>query len=840
MSRNTFSNKLVLVKLLPAALAAALVVCASVASAQDTSYQNPPADQNASYDQSAPAQASSDDPPDRVARLAYLSGDVELAAAGENDWGTADINRPLTTGDRLLTGNDGRAALELGDAALRINDNSAFNFLDLNDTTTQVELSQGTLNLRVRQLSDGETYEIDTPTVAFVASQPGTYRVDVDPNGNGAMVTVFEGAGTVYGENGVSRPVDAGQSYRFNDTTLVNVEVQGVPAPDDFDRFCDVRDSRYIHSISRRYVSPDVVGYDDLDQYGDWQSTPDYGEVWYPTQVAADWAPYRDGHWAWIEPWGWTWVDDEPWGYAPFHYGRWAYVRNRWGWIPGQREIRPVYAPALVAFVGGGGLSLSINLGGGEPVGWFPLGPRDVYVPPYRASRNYFTNINVTNIRSVYVNKTVINNYYGGYAAGRPYAGRTDYAYRNNPRAFTAVPRNVFAGAKPVRAAVLHVNPASLAKATIAPMPHIAPTRESLGIRPARRPIAAPIEKSFQRTVVARHAPPPRPVPFAAREKVIASHGGAPIPVAQLQQMRQQHAQAQPEPQRVHVVAAAPKRGAPLPPMKQAPGQPPATAHGAQPPMVRAPRPGEPIPPHQANAIHPIQVPLNPSSGGAPNRPARAPLRPGELPSARFAHPQREAGPGNANAPEQRAAQARETQAQQDQQRAEQARQQANQARQNGEQAQAQANEQRAQAAQAQALQHEAQARQQGQEAQAQQAQQRAEQSHAQQAQQRAEQERQRADQNRAQQEQIRAQAAQQQAQQHAEQARAQQEQQRAEQAHAQQQQREEQMRAQQQAQQRQAQEAQMRAQQQEQQRAQQAQQRQAQETQMRAQQQEQ
>ena len=112
-----------------------------------------------------------------------------------------------------------------------------------------------------------------------------------------------------------------------------------------------------------------------LDDNGDWRPESSYGNVWFP-HVSAGWAPYRDGHWAWVDPWGWTWVDDEPWGYAPFHYGRWMSVEGRWGWVPGPMEVAPVYAPALVVFVGGGG-------GFGGNMGWFPLGPREVYVPSY-------------------------------------------------------------------------------------------------------------------------------------------------------------------------------------------------------------------------------------------------------------------------------------------------------------------------------------------------------------------------------------------------------------------------------------------------------------------------
>ncbi|MGH8184056.1 MAG: DUF6600 domain-containing protein, partial [Rhodanobacteraceae bacterium] len=465
-----------------------LLVCGATVHAQQY-------DGSQAYDQSQPQgqdAAATDQSLGRVARLAYLSGQVQFAPAGESDWGSVEVNRPMVIGDRLLTGDDGRAVLELGDASVRIDNDSAFDFLNLTQDNVQIELSQGTLNLAVRQLADGENIEVDTPTVAFVAAQPGVYRIDDDPSGTGSMVTVFQGSGTVYGENGVSRQVVAGTSYRFNDSTLASVDVNGLPQPDDFDRFCEARDANYgrYAQQQQQYVPPDMIGGEDLDQYGQWNNTPEYGNVWYPTSVPAGWAPYRYGHWAWIDPWGWTWVGDEPWGFAPFHYGRWAYISNRWGWLPGPANVQPVYAPALVAFIGGSGFSLSVNLGGGGPVGWFPLGPRDVYVPWFHASRNYFTNVNVTNIRNVYVNKTVINNFYGDYRAGRrPPFGRHDYAYRRMPGAVTAVPRNVFTDARPVRPAVLRLNRAQLARTEIATRPDVNPRAASLGLRrPSVRP----------------------------------------------------------------------------------------------------------------------------------------------------------------------------------------------------------------------------------------------------------------------------------------------------------------------------------------------------------------
>src|SRR5258708_2846899 len=101
-----------------------------------------------------------------------------------------------------------------------------------------------------------------------------------------------------------------------------------------------------------RWVSPETRGYQDLGAEGAWTQPPSDGPVWSPANMPADWAPYRHGHWAYVEPWGWTWIDDASWGFAPFHYGRWARDHDRWGWYPGAVVERPVYAPALVAFVG--------------------------------------------------------------------------------------------------------------------------------------------------------------------------------------------------------------------------------------------------------------------------------------------------------------------------------------------------------------------------------------------------------------------------------------------------------------------------------------------------------
>ncbi len=284
------------------------------------------------------------DPPSRVARLSVLHGDVSFSPAGEDSWHAANLNRPLVSGDKLYTDRDARAELDLGAVTVRLDERSSFSILDLDDRTAQLELTQGTLNLHVHKLYGDQRYEVDTPTLAFVISQPGEYRIDIAAHGNTTRVTVFDGAGDVFGEGDARYRVDQRQSYRFNDSRLRDVAVLDLPRPDDFDNWCFARDERDDNSLSRRYVSDEVIGAADLDEYGAWDDMPDYGTIWFPARVATGWAPYRSGYWAWIDPWGWTWVDNAPWGFAPFHYGRWVYVGNRWGWLPGPVALEFVAA----------------------------------------------------------------------------------------------------------------------------------------------------------------------------------------------------------------------------------------------------------------------------------------------------------------------------------------------------------------------------------------------------------------------------------------------------------------------------------------------------------------
>jgi hypothetical protein len=398
------------------------------------------------------------DPPGRVARLNLAEGAVSFAP-GDNgdpanaaDWTPAVLNRPLTSGDKLWTGPQSRSELYVGSTAVRMNAQTSLDFLALDDNVTQLRLAQGTIKLRVRNLYEGQRLEVDTPNLAFVVSQPGDYRLDVDPANNTTRVIAQSGSGVIYGDDARSVALGSQQQANFTGTQLVPAG-PGAAQQDSFDTWAANRDRLEDQSVSARYVPRETVGYQQLDAYGTWSQDPAYGAVWIPREVPVQWAPYRDGHWAWVSPWGWTWVDDAPWGFAPFHYGRWAQIGPRWAWVPGRLAPRPVYAPALVAFVGGssGNVSWNISIGGAArpSVGWFPLAPGEAYRPVYRTSPRYITQVN----HNIVVNNTVnVTNI---------------YRYQRQPGAVTAISRDDFTRGRPVRSQQHVLSQADLGRAQV-------------------------------------------------------------------------------------------------------------------------------------------------------------------------------------------------------------------------------------------------------------------------------------------------------------------------------------------------------------------------------------
>jgi hypothetical protein len=547
------------------------------------------------------------DPPDRAARLSYIQGDVSMQPAGEDDWADAIVNRPLTTGDKLWLDQDGRAEIYVGEAAVRLGSNTGFSFLNVDDDTIQMRMTAGVIDVNVHALDGNDQIEVDTPNIALSILRPGRYRVEVNDAGDATVVKISEGMAEA-SSGSHSTVVHAQQAATFRGEGEIVAQLGSLGAPDEFDTWSlerDRRDRRAASSQTAQYVAPEVTGYQDLDDNGSWSSEPEYGYVWTPRRVAIGWSPYQYGRWVWVSPWGWTWIDDAPWGYAPFHYGRWAHVRERWCWVPGPRHVRAVYAPALVGWVGSPGLSVSVSIGGGG-VGWFPLGPREVYVPARRFSNRYVERVNVSN--TVIVNRTYITNVYNN--------RERNVTYRNRgvPGAVTAVSRTTFTSAQRVGDHRVRFDEREVSRTQGTAMaPQIAPVRESrLGADSrARVNGRAPPRTVVDRQVVVKRDPPPAASHFVRRD-------GAGNPARE----RMDGSQRAPDVRQDNRVEARPsrtdrpQRGRPDTRIDNGQSNP---AANAQPRVDREPRQEQPRPDQSRAAVAP-PVQTAPVQTSAPER----------------------------------------------------------------------------------------------------------------------------------------------------------------------------------------------------------------------------
>ena len=391
--------------------------------------------------------------------------------------------------------------LHIGSIAIRGGEQTSLQFLDLDDENVQIKLAQGHLQVRLRYLHENSVNEIDAPNLAVVMLAEGDYRVDVDAGNNVSTVTVLTGAATVYGAHGESVSMSANQQMRFADDQLTELGDVGFPTYDRFDQWVSERNQRDDRHDSIRHVSAEMTGTDELDDYGNWQQDANFGLVWVPAHVTGDWVPYQQGHWIWVAPWGWTWVDAEPWGFAPSHYGRWVYLNDAWAWVPGPPSATAVYAPAVVAFVGGGagGLQTADHRPG---VAWFPLGPGEAYRPAYHASRQYLAGVN------------------GSQAiAGKP-AADDSYANQRIAHAITSMPTAAFVAGQTAHLAGAVPFGANLTRAAVSGAPPgVVPQAQSALGAPPRTGFLPPLTGV---AVVALHQPPP-----LAAAVGVAGHGHA-------------------------------------------------------------------------------------------------------------------------------------------------------------------------------------------------------------------------------------------------------------------------------------------------------------------------
>jgi len=647
-----------------------------------------------------------DDPPGTIARIGYLDGGVSLQPSGTDDWSQAPVNYPMIPGDRIYTGPGSRADIQLGGAELRVWQLTDVTLVNQADNFQQIGLASGNLRLRVFQMDPGSQIEVDTPNGAVIVESAGDYRIEAFPQNGSSIFTVNNGNAAITGP-GINQPVSTGYSVGLFGVNPVEIQYLNVPDYDDLDYWSLDLDQRLQNSISARYVSREMVGYGDLDANGTWDPQSEYGPVWYPNNVPYGWRPYSTGHWAYVQPWGYTWVDDAPWGFAPFHYGRWTQIGGRWGWTPGPPQVRPVYSPALVAFVGGGpgggGFSLSIGFGGGGGVAaWFPIGVGEPYVPWYRCSPNYARQVNVSNVNvavirnttivnnyNTYINKTVINNT----TINNTTVNNFNYANRSQ---VTAVPASAMASGTSVTRQAVQLTPQQRQQIATAPIsvrptapvpatphPSLAPAAQNIARPAAARPVlmtptgqsrAVPSAVRAQPVAIAK-LPPPRvlpknaPPPPATPRPIPANRpaaGSAPVPSAPVQSrpaapatvnrpapavepapVTRPAAVARPAPQPVQPKPESqPVRPAPRPVERPAPAPITRPAPTPQPPERPAPQP--PVEQNRATPVRPA-----PSPAEIPQRPA--PAKPQPIPPAQQnVRPAPKPLPKNAPRPEDR------------------------------------------------------------------------------------------------------------------------------------------------------------------------------------------
>jgi hypothetical protein len=541
-----------------------------------------------------PAEAQApQDPPARVGRLSYIDGTVSFHAADQDQWTPATLNWPVTSGQSFWTEPNARAEIQVGATEIRLDQATELDVVRLDDGAIVLGVPVGAINVHLRANPAGAV-QVQTARGQVSLLTAGSYHID-SGHPDGQTPSDHAGIAVLEGEARIDDPraavvVHPGESAGISGdpVTFQLAEANATP----FDDWALDRERREAAATTPRYVSAETTGYQDLDDHGRWQTAPNYGAVWYPTAVPAGWAPYRYGHWAFVSPWGWTWIDDAPWGFTPFHYGRWVLIDGGWAWVPGAVVPRPVYAPALVAFIGGPHWGVSLTeFGAFAAVGWVPLAPREVFHPFYPASVTYVRNVNITN-----VDRTVINN------ITRVNVHEETVSRFANQRAATVVPAAAFTGGAAAHQASLNVPREQLATApTTARLEHLGPSaaaRRGLStpasaLKLPRTDAPAQVASNAQLANAPAHAaeaplpkaPGPAPRPERTGRAVAnqaPAGGAAPPPKAQTGTPSNHAATASAAPATAAPAGAAPASAAPA---SAAPANPP-TSRG-QPPAPR-------------------------------------------------------------------------------------------------------------------------------------------------------------------------------------------------------------------------------------------------------------
>lgn len=462
--------------------------------------------------------------PLRAGRVSLAQGAASYRPAGA-EWSDAVTNLPVATGTALRTAGSGSAELGFGDTAVTLAGGSEVDVARLEPHVVQIALPHGRIGIAVRSLGDGGMMEIDLPRGAVWLLEPGQYDIDAGAGNGPVRVAVFDGRARFVG-GGNDGTVASGSTARLGGTGAIASTLETASA-DAFDTAWQGRVSDDDTQAARLHLSPELAGLTTLDRSGNWRAVDPYGAVWFPDGVAADWAPYRDGAWRWIPPWGWTWIDHASWGFAPSHYGRWARIDDRWGWVPGKPIPDPAYLPAAVAFLGTPGVGLSYADAFSPAIAWLPLAPGEIYWPGFTGDAALIRRLNAPDIGDLWVLHHADN--------GGPPTEIVTGEYRNR-RFASVVPRAAFMAGQPVVPALVAIPETRLDVAPViaqtvpfppAPAPRAVATAQSRGLalvaaaRAALPVVAAAPSRGLALIAAARAALPALAAAASSRLRVV-------------------------------------------------------------------------------------------------------------------------------------------------------------------------------------------------------------------------------------------------------------------------------------------------------------------------------
>jgi hypothetical protein len=299
----------------------------------------------------------------RYARLGEIEGSVEAQIHPSEAWKTALRNTPLLQLSSLRTGPASHAEIELDEGSiLRLGENSACELSDYTRLSTGQRITHISVDRGVAYFSGESSWRdaliLSMPSAQVSIRRGSRVRMEADPDSS--QFAVLEGDARL-SSAAIDLDVPEGKMLRLrlgrSDKFYLLPEISQL----DSDTWSLTRDKLLVGDASRSRLPGLQYGVRDLDAFGEWIDTAEFGMAWKP-KAGEGWVPFREGKWQWYEGLGFTWIGAESWGWLPYHYGRWMLQPSQgWIWAPGARHA---FKAGDVYWLRGPGL-----------VGWGPLAP---------------------------------------------------------------------------------------------------------------------------------------------------------------------------------------------------------------------------------------------------------------------------------------------------------------------------------------------------------------------------------------------------------------------------------------------------------------------------------